>query len=568
MCNFYNVMRKSNLILLLFLFFGLDTMAQTMAVKSFQLLSKDMTASCIGGKRIDQNGEVAALIKIVTTETGFAFEGGLGIVDVKQEIGEVWVWVPHGARKITIKHQRLGVLRDYRYPIEIEAKRTYEMVLLTGKEKPLAKEEVKQQYLIFQISPSDASLEVNNMIWPVSADGSAKKYVEFGTYTYHIQAQGYYPETGHVTVDNPDNTISVKVTLRPKVGWIEVAGDGSLKDANVYIDNTLVGKAPCKSEALKTGRHNVRIMKNKYETYDQSVMVNDGETTRLAPTLALQPQNSNVETQSTRVQTQSIGNNLSDVDTNIPKTNSKSDDVFVLIIANENYLFLDKVKYATNDGAMFKEYCIKTLGIPERQIRYYPDATFGIIAGGVDWLRYALENFEDSRGIVYYCGHGIPNEKTSAAYIIPIDGKGTNMATCVSLNELYKTLAATNATRITYFMDACFTGANKEGNMLVAARGVAIKPKSGKLDGNTIVFSASSGDETAMTYEEKQHGLFTYYLLKKLQETSGDVSYEELANYISKKVKKDAFLLNEKPQTPVVATSPAVSSSWKNMKLK
>lgn len=274
------------------------------------------------------------------------------------------------------------------------------------------------------------------------------------------------------------------------------------------------------------------------------------------------------QTQKPNLIPQTAKSNQSDVDRNIPKTNSKSDDVFVLIIANENYLFLDKVKYAKNDGAMFKEYCIKTLGIPERQIRYYPDATFGIIAGGVDWLRYALENFEDSQGIVYYCGHGIPDEKTSSAFIIPIDGKGTNMVTCVSLNELYKTLAATNATRITYFMDACFTGANKEGSMLVAAHGVAIKPKPEKLEGNSVVFSASSGDETAMTYEEKQHGLFTYYLLKKLQETAGDVSYEELANYISKKVKKDAFLLNEKPQTPVVATSPAVSSSWKNMRMK
>ena len=562
-------MKNSNLILLLFLFLGLDTMAQTMAVKSFRLMPMDMTASSIVGKRFDQNGEVAALIKIVTFETGFVFEGGvLGIVDVKQENGEVWVWVPRGARKITIKHPKLGVLRDYRYPIEIEAERTYEMVLLTGKEKPLAKEEVNQQYLAFQISPSNARLEVNNMLWPVATDGTAVKYVDFGTYTYHIQAQGYYPETGRIIVDNPNNTEYVNVTLRPKVGWIEVAGDGSLKDADVYIDTTLVGKAPCKSEALKTGRYNVRIMKNKYETFDQNVMVNDGETTRLFPTLALLPQNSNVETQSTRVETQSIGNNLSDVDANIPLTNSKSDDVYVLIIANENYLFLDKVKYAKNDGAIFKEYCIKTLGISERQIRYYPDATFGVIAGGVDWLRYALENFEGSQGIVYYCGHGIPDEKTSSAYIIPVDGKGTNMATCVSLNELYKTLAATNATRITYFMDACFTGANKEGSMLVAARGVAIKPKSGKLEGNTIVFSASSGDETAMTYEEKQHGLFTYYLLKKLQETAGDVSYEELSNYISKKVKKDAFLLKEKPQTPVVATSPAVSSTWKSMRMK
>lgn len=259
---------------------------------------------------------------------------------------------------------------------------------------------------------------------------------------------------------------------------------------------------------------------------------------------------------------------VSDVDVNIPATGKKASDTFVLIIANEDYQYIDRVKYAARDGEIFKEYCKNTLGVPEKQIRYCPNATFGVINGGVDWLRYALENFEGSRGIVYYCGHGIPDEHSGDAYIIPVDGKGTNMMTCYSLNALYTTLAATNADNITYFMDACFTGANKEGSMLVAARGVAREPKKETLEGKSVVFSASSGDETAMTNEEQHHGLFTYYLLKKIQDTKGDVSYEELAAYISKNVKKDAFLLNEKPQNPVVATSPDAQDSWKTMNLK
>ena len=258
----------------------------------------------------------------------------------------------------------------------------------------------------------------------------------------------------------------------------------------------------------------------------------------------------------------------SDVDSNIPQSKRSAENTYALIIANEDYQFVDPVNFASHDGEVFKEYCIKTLGIPEKQVRYCTNASYGVISGGVDWLKYALDNFEGSKAIVYYCGHGIPDEKTGDAYIVPIDGKGTNTATCYSLNKLYTTLAATKATNVTYFMDACFTGANKEGSMLVAARGVAREAKKERLDGNAVVFSASSADETAMTYPEKGHGLFTYFLLKKLQETSGDVSYEELAGYINRNVKKEAFLINEKPQTPVVATSPAASSTWKSMKLK
>ena len=71
-----------------------------------------------------------------------------------------------------------------------------------------------------------------------------------------------------------------------------------------------------------------------------------------------------------------------------------------------------------------------------------------------------------------------------------------------------------------------------------------------------------------MALKSEGHGLFTYFLLKKLQETKGNVTYGELADYINKNVKKEAFLINEKPQTPIVATSQAVEATWKTMKLK
>lgn len=258
----------------------------------------------------------------------------------------------------------------------------------------------------------------------------------------------------------------------------------------------------------------------------------------------------------------------SDVDKNIFETATKATDTYVLIVANEKYEFLDKVNFAANDGKIFREYCRKTLGVPEKQIFYYENATFGKMEDGVSRLSYCLNNFSGAKAIVYYCGHGIPDEKSGEPYLIPTDGKGTNTRTLYSLTELYKTLAATQAQCVTYFMDACFTGANKEGSMLVAARGVARAPQKETLGGNTVVFSASSGDETAMTLKEQNHGLFTYYLLRKLNETQGDVTYGELADYILRNVKKDAFLINEKPQTPVVATSPAVVDTWQTMKLK
>ncbi len=265
---------------------------------------------------------------------------------------------------------------------------------------------------------------------------------------------------------------------------------------------------------------------------------------------------------------QMIETGTSDVDVNIPEAKYRNYNTYVLIVANEDYHFVDDVNCATHDGRIFKEYCMKTLGISERQIRYSPNATYGMLMGDIEWLQQALNDSEGNRGIVYYCGHGIPDERTGDAYIIPVDGKGTNTTTCYSLKSLYTALGKTKASNITYFMDACFTGANKEGSMLVAARGVAREAKKEVLEGKSVVFSASSGDETAMTYPSKGHGLFTYFLLKKLQETKGNVSYAELAEYINRNVKRESLLINNKPQTPVVATSTAASGSWKTMTLK
>ena len=84
---------------------------QNIVVESFRLLENDLTANLQGTMEYDQNGEVSALIKISTTEQGFVFDGGMmGVVKSLQKTGEIWLYVPHGIKKISIHHQQLGSL--------------------------------------------------------------------------------------------------------------------------------------------------------------------------------------------------------------------------------------------------------------------------------------------------------------------------------------------------------------------------------------------------------------------------------------------------------------------------
>ena len=256
------------------------------------------------------------------------------------------------------------------------------------------------------------------------------------------------------------------------------------------------------------------------------------------------------------------------VDENIPVANKKSSNTFAVIIANENYQSVASVPYALNDGNIFREYCLKTLGVPEKQIKYVPNATGNQIKAQVNWLQDITEAFENANVIFYYAGHGIPDESSRTAYLLPVDGIGTDVTTGYKLDKLYAALGSLPVENVTVFMDACFSGSKREEGMLASARGVAIKAKSGQPQGKMVVFSAAQGDETAYPNKEEHHGMFTFYLLKKLQDTRGDVTLQELGDYIIKNVKQQSILLNGKSQTPGVTASPAIGGAWREWKLK
>lgn len=258
-----------------------------------------------------------------------------------------------------------------------------------------------------------------------------------------------------------------------------------------------------------------------------------------------------------------------DVDVNIPAASKKNENTFVVVIANENYSGEAKVHYAINDGRIFKEYCTNTLGVPEANIHIVEDATLNNMRNEINWLGRIASVYEgDARIIVYYAGHGIPNEATGSAYLLPVDGVGTDVQTGYSLKSFYAELGKMSSQSVTVFMDACFSGSQRGEGMLASSRGVAIAAKEEVPTGNLVVFSATQKDETAFPYDEKGHGLFTYFLLKKLQETKGDVTYEELGTYLKKQVSRHAIVVNNKPQTPSMSSSGSMSGKIKSMKLK
>lgn len=245
--------------------------AQNISVKSFRLLETDLTANTAGTMKRDQNNEVSALIKVVTTETGFAFDGGmLGIVGAEQRTGEIWVYVPQKSRKITLSHQKLGVLRDYYYPVPVEAGRTYEMVLTTGKVTTIVQESAGGQYLVMTVTPANAEVSIDDV--PVEvADGVVSTLLKYGKHTYRVSTALHEPIMGQFEIGNAKKELSV--ALQPAYGILQIDSDPA--GAEVYIDGDYqpAGTTPFTSKWLSPGKHTLQFKMSVYKTCTMEVAV-------------------------------------------------------------------------------------------------------------------------------------------------------------------------------------------------------------------------------------------------------------------------------------------------------
>jgi uncharacterized caspase-like protein len=274
---------------------------------------------------------------------------------------------------------------------------------------------------------------------------------------------------------------------------------------------------------------------------------------------------------STQVTDIEIASLTSDVDKNIPVIAKKNPFRYALIIGNEDYSRYQRgieseanVKFARNDATIFRDYTQKVFGVDEKNVFFLTDATAGEMEQKIDLIsKLAAKTAEEAEIIFFYAGHGLPDEVTKEPYLIPVDISGTNISSAVKIADIYKKFGETGAKRITIFLDACFSGGGREAGLL-AARSVKVKPKEELISGNMVVFSASTGEQSSLPYIEKQHGIFTYFLLKKLQESKGNITYGKLADYVKNQVSIESLRVNNKEQDPTVQVSIGVMDGWEN----
>jgi uncharacterized caspase-like protein len=265
---------------------------------------------------------------------------------------------------------------------------------------------------------------------------------------------------------------------------------------------------------------------------------------------------------------------LPDVDKNIPLNEGKNEKRFALIIGNENYSSFQKglsseanADYARNDARVFKLYCMNALGVPDENITFLADATAAQMKQAIDKMNKLIKNSGGNAEVIfYYAGHGLPDEQNKDSYLIPVDVSGNDLQSAVPLASLYSALSEFPAARITVFLDACFSGGGRNKD-LIASRSVKVKPRAELPKGRMVVFAASSGDQVSLPYNEKQHGMFTYFLLKALQESRGSISYNDLAIYLAGHVGLESVKINSKEQNPQLNFSEQIRNEFEKWKM-
>ncbi len=266
-------MKKLFFVLILILSCFAASGQNNISVLSFQPLPNDLDARLHHPRR-DQNGELSAIIKVVTTQTGFEWEpDGLGIVASVPKTGEIWLYVPRGARRITIKHPHLGILRNYYYDHPIEAGSVYEMVLSTAEVELVVKEsEVVLQWFSILSEPEGANVYIDDKF-----EGLTPFYRRLpeGTYNYIVEMPRYYTQAGQVEIRGDKSDLDIK--LLPAFGKMQIASvpeNGML----IYLNGNNTGLTTPDTLILDSNKeHQVKLMSQWFEPQEKTVTVGDGE---------------------------------------------------------------------------------------------------------------------------------------------------------------------------------------------------------------------------------------------------------------------------------------------------
>lgn len=268
-------------ILIAIILFSSFVHAQKISVSRFVLAESDLTAQNKSTLVEDQNGDKCALIRVQTTQKGFSFDvGSAGVQKIDDNHdAEIWVYVPFGVRHISIRHPQLGSLVNYYFPINIEKARTYIMEITSDKVFVNYYDDSRKQKLNIRVMPANASFTLNGMNVKLNSKGEASQELSFGTYTYKVAADRYYPKEGQIVINDSVHAHQLVVNdLKPIMGKISVHTNPY--NAEIMLDGiSIPSNTALTPYATQIGHHKLIVKQIGYKTEERDIRVEQDKTT-------------------------------------------------------------------------------------------------------------------------------------------------------------------------------------------------------------------------------------------------------------------------------------------------
>jgi len=255
-------MKKSLFIFLLILF-------------TFHLFTQDMSEMQVIGRaefqpdelishsKIDESGNQCAGILIITDLTGLTFQSYNGVVDVNTRPGRYFVFVSPDERVVEIYksgYKPLKIILNEYGVGRLKSGETWKLEI-TGEKK------IEELPINIITSPPGADIYLDGDYKGTSQTIQA----EIGKHTLKVQKEGYRTKEQEINVST--NNILFNIELE-EIEQVMITIKSVPTGAAIYLNNDEIGKTN-KQPFRFPGNYYLRLVKNKYETIDTTIIVTE-----------------------------------------------------------------------------------------------------------------------------------------------------------------------------------------------------------------------------------------------------------------------------------------------------
>ena len=354
----------------------------------------------------------------------------------------------------------------------------------------------------------------------------------------------------------------LKEAATPVVKTATLTLRSNVKDDRVYIDGNFKGSTRLALD-LPKGQHTIRIEKDGYEPYEETVNLTDNLIIRghLAKVIE-QP------AQTTTVQPSTVDNtaeiefwksikNSDDRDMyreylrqfpsgvyaglarlKIKKLGGDSavatipdiayGDYYALVIGNNEYQDLTNLRSAVNDAKVVSTVLEVDYGF---NVKLLENASRKDILRSLKHLRQTVSAKDNV--LIYYAGHGYLDKDADYGYWLPVDSERDDDSNWIATDKIVSQVKAMKAKHVMVVADSCFSG--------TITRAIKIEQRTPEWLAEIVKKKArtaltSGGLEPVMDTGSGNHSAFAYAFISLLKENDGVLDASQLFSKLRPKV--------------------------------